>query len=283
MRLATGSWDHTTRIWGLSNADIYRNRLASAERRKRLAPLVDKWFAGDLAGVKERLAEAKAILSADDWHDASNMVLESPAADVVSLVRVPDLTVDQFRGIVASPTKPSSLNFWESPIRAEHFAAIRDMPSLTFLNLGSTGLHGRDVVRLNRFPKLAELHLEFLATNGDDLAVLRDCPLLNKLSLWKSTGSDAAARTALGLPRLRSLDLGSTGVSDTLFDGLEPNPSLQELRLDHTSVSDASVDALAGWVGLKSLDLTGARLSGDRLRRLREALPNCRVATNSTR
>ena len=49
--LASGSEDATVRLWGLSNADIYRNRLASAERRKRLGPTVDGWFTGDLDAV----------------------------------------------------------------------------------------------------------------------------------------------------------------------------------------------------------------------------------------
>ena len=76
--LATASADGTARLWGLSNAEIHQNRLASAARRTKLAPLVDGWFAGDadLATVKGALVSAKETLPPDDWHEASNMVLE---------------------------------------------------------------------------------------------------------------------------------------------------------------------------------------------------------------
>ena len=81
-RLATASYDSTARLWGLSNAEIHKNRLAAAERQKRLAPLVEGWFAGDadLANVKGALVSAKETLPPDDWHEASNMVLERASA-----------------------------------------------------------------------------------------------------------------------------------------------------------------------------------------------------------
>jgi WD40 repeat protein len=74
-RLATASADDTVRLWGLSNADIHRNRLASAPRQKRLSPLLDEWFTGDIASVKAKLNTAQATLSPDDYREASNMVL----------------------------------------------------------------------------------------------------------------------------------------------------------------------------------------------------------------
>jgi WD40 repeat protein/serine/threonine-protein kinase RIO1 len=75
-RVATAYWGGTARLWGLGNAVAHANRHDSAERRRRLSPIVGGWFAGDGKDVKSWLAEAVGFLSADDWHEASNMVLE---------------------------------------------------------------------------------------------------------------------------------------------------------------------------------------------------------------
>jgi len=80
-RLATGSWDKTVRIWGLSNAEISRNRLAAKAIRDRLRPVIDGWFTGDLAAVKQSLAAAKATMPAADWREAANMVLRRAAGE----------------------------------------------------------------------------------------------------------------------------------------------------------------------------------------------------------
>jgi hypothetical protein len=72
---ATASWDNTARLWGLSNAEIHKNRLTGRATRSRLAPTVDAWFAGDLASVKAKLAEAKATMPPADWREAANLVL----------------------------------------------------------------------------------------------------------------------------------------------------------------------------------------------------------------
>lgn len=81
-RLVTvGSEDLTVRIWGLSNAEIYRNRLTAKAIRDRLRPVVDQWFIGDLAAVKRSLAAAKATMTPADWREAANMVLRRAAGE----------------------------------------------------------------------------------------------------------------------------------------------------------------------------------------------------------
>ena len=293
-RLATGSWDATARIWGLSNAEIYRNRLASAERRTRLGPLVDDWFTGDRAAVKAALATANATMPPDDWHEASNMVLEraskmlaaasSPSvadqSERVDLIRLSDLAPETCADLHPNTL---SLNFWESPLTAGHIAAIPSLPNLTFLNLGSTGLSATGLRDLDRFPRLQRLHLEFLDAEGDDLSMLGDCPTLEFVSLWKSTVGDHGVSTVLDLPRLTHVDLGSTRLGDDLFLNREPHDLLEKLLLDHTAVSDGSVASLSRWTKLKSLDLTGTAITPEGLARLRKALPNCEIVTDSMR
>jgi WD40 repeat protein len=293
-RLATASYDNTARIWGLSNAEIYRNRLTSTERRTRLGSLIDDWFTGDLASVKAALAAASEKLSPTDWHEASNMVLEraskmlaaasSPSeadqSESVELIRLTDLALETCADL---HTNTASLNFWGSPVTAAHVAAIPPLARLTFLNLGSTGLSATGLRDLDRFPRLQRLHLEFLDAEGDDLSMLGECPTLEFVSLWKSTVGDHGASTVLDLPRLTHLDLGSTRSGDDLFLNREPHDSLEKLLLDHTAVSDTCVASLSRWIGLKCLDLTGTAITPEGLAKLRKALPNCEIVTDSVR
>jgi WD40 repeat protein len=80
--LATASRDKTARIWGLANAEIHRNRVASKAARERLAPTIDEWFGGDIESVKRRLAEAGAEMTAADWREAADMVLARATSDL---------------------------------------------------------------------------------------------------------------------------------------------------------------------------------------------------------
>ena len=113
--------------------------------------------------------------------------------------------------------------------------------------------------------------------------MLGDCPTLEFVSLWKSTVGDHGVSTVLDLPRLTHLDLGSTRLGDDLFLNREPHDLLEKLLLDHTAVSDGSVASLSRWTKLKSLDLTGTAITPEGLARLRKALPNCEIVTDSMR
>jgi hypothetical protein len=85
------------------------------------------------------------------------------------------------------------------------------------------------------------------------------------------------------LPRIVHLDLGSTRVGDRLFLDREPPEALEELQLDHTAVSDESVASLSRWTKLKSLDVTGTVITPEGLAKLRAALPDCEIVTDSVR
>lgn len=63
------------RIWGVSNAQIYRNRLAASARRTRIGPLVEEWLTVDLAEAKSRLVKARETMEPEDWHEAENLIL----------------------------------------------------------------------------------------------------------------------------------------------------------------------------------------------------------------
>jgi len=113
-RLATASSDGTARLWGISNAEIYKSRLASTERRTRIATLVNGWFDADPTSVKDALGKAKATLPPGDWREASNMVLErvssgqvTPPTSVRPALEPPPFTAD---GKIAGAVEGESLN-----------------------------------------------------------------------------------------------------------------------------------------------------------------------------
>ena len=84
-----------------------------------------------------------------------------------------------------------------------------------------------------------------------------------------------------GGPALADLDLPGDRYGDAVLPHLAAVPTLKTLRLRDTRVSDAGVPVLSRLTGLRGLDLTGSRVTPEGLKRLRAALPNCTVRSES--
>ena len=279
-RLVSVSMLGDVRLWGIGNGDMHRHRLAASEARARLSPLVDEWFTGDLAGVEAKLAAAQATMPVEDWREASNMVLERASEFPILLDGRQDLTPE---ACAAVDELAIGLDFRGSSMTRAHFDALPYLHHLETLDLGSTGLRPGDLDGFHRFKSLRTLDLRGMDADGSDLAMLGRRHTLESVSLWRSTVADAGARTLLTLPRLARLDLGGTAISDALLDGVTVNPALRHLRIDRTALGDVSVEALAKWRALATLDVTGTAISSEGVAKLRAALPNCSVITDSER
>ena len=288
--IASSSADGTVRIWGRTNDSLHAARLRARRHEVALLPVVRETLAGEGGLSAARIDAVAATLPEADRGPFRTLCLrealggQAIAGAMIERVRIPDLTPARCaalgRTIVSAPR---GINFWESPLTGAHLAAIPAIPTLAFLNLGSTGLHAADLRDLSRFPALKTLHLEFLETDGSDLAALRECPALETISLWKSTLTDAGSRVVASLPRLGQADFGSTAITDAFLEGVEPHDAMTRMRLDHTGLTDAAIDSIARWRKLGSVDLTGTSVSAEGIARLREALPGCAIVTDSQR
>jgi hypothetical protein len=79
------------------------------------------------------------------------------------------------------------------------------------------------------------------------------------------------------LKQLEELRIGY-GIGDAGVKALSGNTELKVLSVwNCTNVSDASVKALTSLTGLRELDVGITRISGNGLREIRKALPQCKV------
>jgi hypothetical protein len=89
----------------------------------------------------------------------------------------------------------------------------------------------------------------------------------------------------LDIGRLRhliELDLTNASVSDEQIAGFQDVPRLTTLRLDGTKVTDKGLEVLASLGSLRELSLLGTNVTPKGVRRLRQALPNCRITAPTT-
>lgn len=101
---------------------------------------------------------------------------------------------------------------------------------------------------------------------------------LSHLFLASNPVTDAGLAEIGRLGRLEMLDLRETDVTDAGMTQLAGLERLTWLRLRGTAVSDRGLAELAALEHLSYLDLRDTRVTRDGVRRLRAALPACRIA-----
>jgi len=92
------------------------------------------------------------------------------------------------------------------------------------------------------------------------------------LSLTRVT--DDGVKGLKQVPHLETLLLSHTAVTDAALGDLA---HVQSLDLSFTGVTDEGVEKLASYQGLIWLSLDNTKVTGAALRRLRKALPDCRI------
>ena len=78
-RLVTASEDTTARLWGVSNADIYRSRKETAAMEERLNDTVTAWLEDGPKAAVTKLTAAREQLTVDEYRVAGNMILSRSA------------------------------------------------------------------------------------------------------------------------------------------------------------------------------------------------------------
>jgi WD40 repeat protein len=137
-RLATAD-SRVVRLWGMSHAEMFTNRLAAASIQRRIRPTVNEWFAAnDLEKAQLSLDAAKATMPASDWHEAATLVLLQ-APNVIERTRQERVAFLQarfapqvdawFDTITALNFKPvfSQLEALKADLSDEEFASLERM------------------------------------------------------------------------------------------------------------------------------------------------------------
>ena len=132
----------------------------------------------------------------------------------------------------------------------------------------------------DNIPDLAPLanltELQWLYLVGDSISDLAPLANLTKLQSLDLIGNNISDLTPLAnLTELQSLNLVGDNISD--LTPLANLTKLQSLYLVGINISDPA--PLANLTKLQSLDLTGTEITENEVRKLRDALPHCRILT----
>jgi Leucine-rich repeat (LRR) protein len=106
---------------------------------------------------------------------------------------------------------------------------------------------------------------------------LKGLPQLQSLGLMKTWVTDAGLAHLKELPQLRMLSLMATKITDAGMEHLKGLTQLQSLSLTDTNVSDAGLEHLKGLTKLQVVWLVRTKVTDDGVKKLRQALPTCRI------
>jgi hypothetical protein len=129
-----------------------------------------------------------------------------------------------------------------------------------------------------QLPVLLKLtHLQIRQVNVQDIPQIERFRELGSLDLGGTEIDDAFVRRLPALPKIWHLYFWNTKLTDACLGPVTQMPALTSLNLDCTLISDAAVGQLTTLTNLHTLGVSFTRITKSGYRRLKEALPNCRV------
>jgi hypothetical protein len=155
---------------------------------------------------------------------------------------------------------------------------LRD-DSLVTVTRASLGESTTDewLANLQSMNDLQELMVQKTNVSGAGLAHLQGLNQLQLLDLFGSKVNDVGLAQLQGFRRLQLLGLQDTNVSDAGLAHLRRLSQLQQLVLTGTKVTDAGLVHLQGLSQLQALYLANTKITNDGVRKLHQALPNCKI------
>ena len=74
-QVASSSEDGTARLWGISNAELYRRRRVAEALQERLTARVKEWVGQGRNAVRTGLADSHAVWTVDERREARNIAI----------------------------------------------------------------------------------------------------------------------------------------------------------------------------------------------------------------
>ncbi|MGA2031646.1 MAG: leucine-rich repeat domain-containing protein [Thermoguttaceae bacterium] len=158
-------------------------------------------------------------------------------------------------------------------------AHVEALPRLKVLRLYDAAITDAGMEHLKVLTQLKELSLGRTKITDAGLENIKGLKQLERLSL---SGNKMITGTGLedleGLPQLKELRLYDAKITDAGLEHVKGLTGLQALYLDKARVTDVGLVHLQGLSQLRELSLFGTQVTGAGVKKLREALPNCKIA-----
>ena len=210
------------------------------------------------------------------------LAAETQGGGEVTLVRLADEHLENGRVTAAllkqlADLGPLVINLAQTSVSGDGIETIVSRPDVLGLILLGTGIDDESLAALRGRFQLKTLSLERTGVSDQGLVHLSRLTGLRQLYLTGTRITDDGLGQLADLTRLESVKLGDTEIGDTGLVSLARLPRLKFLSLDRTRVTDAGVPVLAEIRSLEFLDLHGTWVTDDGIKRLRDALPGCRI------
>ena len=154
---------------------------------------------------------------------------------------------------------------------------LKGMTGLVSLDLKGTQVTGAGFKHLKGLANLAELNLSDTQVTDTELEHLKGLTNLECLILANTQVTDSGIEHLREMTVFDRLWLDCTQVTDTGLEYLKGLTNLRSLSVRDTQVTDAGLAHLTGLTKLKYLDLNGTQATSEGVKKLQEALPNCKI------
>ncbi len=210
------------------------------------------------------------------------LAAETPVGSEATLVRLADEHLKNGRVVTTlleqmSGLGPLVVNLAQTSVSGDGIKPIVSRPDVLGLILLGTGIDDESLASLRGRVQLRTLSLERTAVSDQGLSHLSRLTGLRQLYLTGTRITGEGLGRLADLTRLESVKLGDTEIGDAGLVSLARLPRLKFLSLDRTRVTDAGVPVLAEIQSLEFLDLHSTWVTDEGIKRLRDALPGCRV------
>jgi Leucine-rich repeat (LRR) protein len=159
---------------------------------------------------------------------------------------------------------------------------IGDLPKQPFqlqsiLLVDNTRVTDADLEQFHGLSQLQALNLNGSPITDAGLKQLQGLESLQRLYLANTGVTGTGLEYLQGLKRLQRLDLHGARIGDSGLEQLRKCAALRWINLDGTAVSDVALGHLESLTGLTSLSVENTGVTEGGIKRLRSALPRCRV------
>jgi len=134
-----------------------------------------------------------------------------------------------------------------------------------------------DLARLKELPDLETITILADGVTDATLMHFRELTNLRRLKLSPGGVTGTGLLHLEGLTQLVSLDLSFNPVTDAGLKHLRGLTGLERLDLQQTRITDAGLEHLGGLTNLVYLNLEDTRVTHEGVKKLREALPDCKI------
>lgn len=208
---------------------------------------------GSAAGQPPTADEQKSVAVVARAGGTAEIDPKLPAAARVS-AKFEKLTDSALLALKAAPHVGALDAFDATACTAKGYAALKELPHLRKLALGSSNLTATSAAHLAECGQLRTLYIARSGLNDVEIVPLKKLVLLEALDLSENPKvTDAGMETVKALERLRALDLAKTGITDK---------GLAELK---------------GLDGLRNLSVGGTKVTADAAERFVDQMPNLRT------